>query len=140
MLIVSAGALALLILYNLTNINVSERFREIATIKVLGFYDREVLSYVYRENFILAGIGMVLGIFLGMLLHTYIITTVEVNAVMFGRDHQSPELCVFLRAHYSVCPAGELDDVFQAQENRYGGGAENCGIMPEAMRQRVYSS
>lgn len=84
-LIVSAGALALLILYNLTNINVSERFREIATIKVLGFYDREVLSYVYRENFILAGIGMVLGIFLGMLLHTYIITTVEVNAVMFGR-------------------------------------------------------
>ncbi len=84
-LIVSAGALAFLILYNLTNINVSERFREIATIKVLGFYDNEVLSYVYRENFILTGIGILLGLVLGTLLHAYIITTVEVDVVMFGR-------------------------------------------------------
>lgn len=85
-LILSAAALALLILYNLTNINVSERFREIATIKVLGFYDGEVLSYVYRENFLLTGIGILIGCFLGVALHAYLITTVEVSAVMFGRS------------------------------------------------------
>ena len=62
-LIVSAGLLAFLILYNLTNMNVSERYREIASLKVLGFYDGEVLTYVYRENFILTGIGIVLGVF-----------------------------------------------------------------------------
>lgn len=85
-LIISAGALAFLILYNLTNINVNERYREIATIKVLGFYDKEVLAYVYRENFILTAIGILVGCFLGVLLHSYIITTVEVEAVMFGRN------------------------------------------------------
>ena len=85
-LIISAGALAFLILYNLTNINVNERYREIATIKVLGFYDKEVLAYVYRENFILTAIGIVVGCFLGVILHSYIITTVEVEAVMFGRN------------------------------------------------------
>ncbi len=84
-LIVSAGLLAFLILYNLTNMNVSERYREIASLKVLGFYDGEVLTYVYRENFILTGIGIVLGCFLGILLHTFLIATTEVNAVMFGR-------------------------------------------------------
>ena len=83
--IVSAGLLAFLILYNLTNMNVSERYREIASLKVLGFYDGEVLTYVYRENFILTGIGIVLGCFLGILLHTFLIATTEVNAVMFGR-------------------------------------------------------
>lgn len=84
-LIVSAATLCLLILYNLTNINVSERYREIATIKVLGFYDNEVLSYVYRENFILTGIAILLGLVGGVFLHQYIIKTVEVAAVMFGR-------------------------------------------------------
>ncbi len=84
-LIISAAALAFLILYNLTNLNISERYREISTLKVLGFYDKEVLSYVYRENFILTFIGIILGCFLGTALHYYIITTVEVDAVMFGR-------------------------------------------------------
>lgn len=84
-LIVSAAALTFLILYNLTNLNVSERYREISTLKVLGFYDKEVLSYVYRENFILTFIGIVIGCFCGIALHYYIITTVEVDAVMFGR-------------------------------------------------------
>ena len=83
--IISAAALAFLILYNLTNLNISERYREISTLKVLGFYDKEVLSYVYRENFILTFIGIILGCFLGTALHYYIITTVEVDAVMFGR-------------------------------------------------------
>ena len=84
-LIVSAAALCFLVLYNLTNINVSERYREIATIKVLGFYDNEVLSYVYRENFILTGIGIILGCIGGTFLHSYVINTVQVYSVMFGR-------------------------------------------------------
>lgn len=85
-LIVSAGALAFVVLYNLTNINVTERRREIATIKVLGFYDREVSAYIYRETSILTIIGCVLGLFFGILMHGFVVQTVEVNNVMFGRD------------------------------------------------------
>lgn len=85
-LIVSAGALAFIVLYNLTNINVTERIREIATIKVLGFYDSEVSSYVYRENIILTIIGMLIGLVLGIFLHRFIVVTAEVDYVMFGRN------------------------------------------------------
>lgn len=85
-LIISAGALAFVVLYNLTNINVTERLREIATIKVLGFYDKEVSAYVYRENVILTLIGMILGLVLGIFLHKFIVVTAEVDYVMFGRD------------------------------------------------------
>lgn len=83
-LIISAGMLAFVVLYNLTNVNISERIREIATIKVLGFYDREVGEYVYRENIILTLIGGVFGLLLGMALHAYIMTTIELDGVMFG--------------------------------------------------------
>jgi putative ABC transport system permease protein len=83
-LIISAGMLAFVVLYNLTNVNISERIREIATIKVLGFYDREVGEYVYRENIILTLIGGVFGLLLGMALHVYIMTTIELDGVMFG--------------------------------------------------------
>jgi putative ABC transport system permease protein len=85
-LIVCAGALAFVVLYNLTNINVTERKREIATIKVLGFYDREVTAYIYRETSLLALIGCVLGLALGIYMHAFVIRTVEVDNVMFGRD------------------------------------------------------
>lgn len=85
-LIFSAGALAFVVLYNLTNINVMERLREIATIKVLGFYDNEVSAYVYRENLVLTLLGTILGLVLGILLHKFIIVTAEVDYVMFGRD------------------------------------------------------
>ena len=84
-LIISAGLLAFIVLYNLNNININERKRELATIKVLGFYDNEVAAYVYRENIFLSIIGIVVGVFLGIILHRYIITTVEVNMVMFAR-------------------------------------------------------
>lgn len=83
-LIISAGLLAFVVLYNLTNVNISERRREIATIKVLGFFDPEVGMYVYRENIFLTLIGGVFGLFLGRLLHIYIMLTVEMDAVMFG--------------------------------------------------------
>ena len=85
-LIVSAGMLAFVVLYNLNNINITERQRELATLKVLGFYDGEVASYVYRENILLTIIGSVVGMVLGNLLHRYIILTVEVEEAMFGRQ------------------------------------------------------
>lgn len=84
-LIVSAGMLAFVVLYNLNNINITERQRELATLKVLGFYDMEVSEYVFRENILLTIIGVAAGAFFGILLHKYVITTVEVDAVMFGR-------------------------------------------------------
>lgn len=85
-LIVSAGALAFVVLYNLTNVNISERLREIATIKVLGFYDNEVSAYVYRENLVLTAIGSLVGLILGTILHRFIMITVEFDAIMFGRN------------------------------------------------------
>lgn len=84
-LIISAGALAFVVLYNLTNVNISERLREIATLKVLGFNDKEVNDYVYMENIILTFIGSIAGIFLGKLLHLAIMVMVELDNVMFGR-------------------------------------------------------
>lgn len=85
-MIICAGALAFVVLYNLTNINIAERAREIATIKVLGFYNREVSEYIYRENIILTIIGSLVGLVLGIFLNSFIIKTVEVDIVMFGRD------------------------------------------------------
>lgn len=96
-LIVSAGMLAFVVLYNLNNINITERQRELATLKVLGFYDEEVASYVYRENILLTIIGSVVGMVLGNLLHRYIILTVEVEEAMFGRQiHWQSYLYSFL--------------------------------------------
>ena len=84
-IIFCAGLLAFVVLYNLTNINITEREKEIATIKVLGFFDREVDAYVYRESIALALIGTLVGLVLGIYLHMFVIYTVEVDAVMFGR-------------------------------------------------------
>ena len=85
-LIVSAGMLAFVVLYNLNNINITERQRELATLKVLGFFDIEVSQYVLRENIILTIAGILFGSGFGILLHHFIIVTVEVDAVMFGRN------------------------------------------------------
>ncbi|WP_088838727.1 FtsX-like permease family protein [Listeria sp. ILCC792] len=83
-LIVSAAILAFIVLYNLTNINVSERIRELSTIKVLGFYPKEVTLYVYRENIILSMMGILGGFVLGFFLHQYVITTAEIDNMMFS--------------------------------------------------------
>ncbi|MEG2499761.1 MAG: FtsX-like permease family protein [Oscillospiraceae bacterium] len=85
-LIASAAVLAFVVLYNLTNININERQKEIATIKVLGFFDREVSAYVYRESVMLSIIGTALGLVLGVFLHMFVIRTAEVDVVMFGRE------------------------------------------------------
>ena len=84
-LIISAGLLAFVVLYNLNNINITERRRELATIRLLGFYDMELAMYVYRENILLTGIGIVIGVLMGNLLHRFVIETVEVDLIMFGR-------------------------------------------------------
>ena len=85
-LIVSAAALAFIVLYNLTNINVEERLREIAALKVLGFTKREVYAYIFREIMLLALMGDVAGMLLGIWLERFVITTAEVDYVMFGRS------------------------------------------------------
>lgn len=84
-LIVSSAALAFVVLYNLTNVNIAERIREIATIKVLGFYNKEVYSYIFNENLILALVSSAIGIIVGKYLHQTIMLTVELEQVMFGR-------------------------------------------------------
>lgn len=87
-LVISAGLLAFIVLYNLNNISIIERRRELATLKVLGFYDGEVASYIYRENIWLTLIGMVLGMGIGFVLHKFIIRTCEVDMIMFGQAIQ----------------------------------------------------
>lgn len=84
-IIAAAAALAFVVLYNLTNINITERVRELATLKVLGFHDGEVTAYVYRENVFLTLFGIALGLVMGRYLHAWMVLTVEVDLVMFGR-------------------------------------------------------
>lgn len=81
--IAAAGVLAYIVLYNLTNINISERQRELATIKVLGFHNKEVSAYIYRENIILTIMGIALGMLLGVLVHKLLITYCAVDTVMY---------------------------------------------------------
>ena len=85
-LVVAAASLAFIVLYNLTNINITERVREIATLKVLGFTPREVNAYIYRETFLLAAIGCAVGLVLGVWMESFVVVTAEVNQVMFGRE------------------------------------------------------
>ena len=85
-LIVSAGLLAFVVQYNLSNINITERTREIATLKVLGFYDSEVSAYIYRESVILTILGTGLGLLLGTALTRFVVSTAEVDSIMFGRN------------------------------------------------------
>ena len=86
--------------YNLTNINITERTRELATLKVLGFYDREITAYVYRENVFLTLFGIALGLVLGRFLHAWMVVTVEVDLVMFGRT--APAYAYVLAAALTV--------------------------------------
>lgn len=83
LIILCAGCLAFIVLYNLTNINITERIREIATIKVLGFYAKETADYVFRENLILTGLGAVVGMALGKLLHWFIMYNINIDMISF---------------------------------------------------------
>ncbi len=84
LIIICAALLAFIVLYNLTNINISERIREIATIKVLGFTHREVTAYVFRENYVLTAVGGLLGLGLGVVLHRILMNAIEQEGIMFG--------------------------------------------------------
>ena len=99
-IILAAAALAFVVLYNLTNINITERMRELATLKVLGFFDREVTAYVYRENLFLTLFGIILGLVMGRFLHAWMVLTVEVELVMFGRS--APPYAYVLAAALTV--------------------------------------
>jgi putative ABC transport system permease protein len=85
-IIVAAAALAFVVLYNLTNINVTERIRELATLKVLGFTDAETTSYIYRENVVMTVFGIIFGLIAGKYLVIWLMSTVENEYMMFGRD------------------------------------------------------
>ncbi|MBQ8634236.1 MAG: FtsX-like permease family protein [Lachnospiraceae bacterium] len=89
-LIIAAGMLAFIVLYNLNNINIIERRRELATLKVLGFFDVEVANYVYRENILLTALGILAGVVMGFFLHRFVILTVEIDMMMFGREIEWP--------------------------------------------------
>ena len=84
-MVICAGALAFVVLYNLTNINIAERKREISTLKVLGFKNSETSAYIYRENIVLTIVGTIVGLVLGIILLRFVISTVEIDMVMFGR-------------------------------------------------------
>lgn len=109
-LIISAGALAFVVLYNLNNISITERKRELATLKVLGFYNKEVTAYVYRENIVLTILGSVFGMVLGWILHRFVIVTVEIESVMFGRniDVSSFVFAFLLTAAFSLLVNGAM--------------------------------
>ena len=85
-LVISAGLLSFIVLYNLSSININERMKEIATIKVLGFRKREVTAYIFRENLMLSVFGTVIGLVAGLGLHRMVILVAEVDVMMFGRS------------------------------------------------------
>ena len=124
-LIVSAGMLAFVVLYNLNNINITERQRELATLKVLGFFDGEVSQYVLRENIILTIAGILFGAGFGILLHRYIIVTVEVDAVMFGRNIRpiSFVYCAVITCIFSI-----IVNIFMHRKLRNLSNNNNSGI------------
>ena len=128
LIIVCAASLAFVVLYNLSNINIAERVKEIATIKVLGFYDPEVYAYVNRESVALTLIGTLLGLAGGIALHSFVITTVEVDAVMFGRQIYPPKLCLRHCPDPAVQHAGQPGHAAAAETHFDGREHESAGI------------
>ena len=92
--VICAAALAFIVLYNLTNINISERIREIATIKVLGFYRSETASYVFREIYMLSVMGSIVGMGMGKLLHMFVMAQVKVDGIYFPQEIAWPSYAI----------------------------------------------
>lgn len=115
-LIVSAGMLAFVVLYNLNSINITERQRELATLKVLGFYDVEVAEYVFRENILLTLIGAFVGVIFGKVLHLFVIQTVEVDAAMFDEAFIFRVISTAF-IYDRIFIIRKLGNVFQVKEN-----------------------
>ena len=128
LIIVCAGALAFIVIYNLTNINITERIREIATIKVLGFFPKETAAYVYCENIVLTAVGALAGLFAGVWLHRFVMANINVDMIAFDVRILPLKLCeqraldVCVHAHrgcYHVCEAGK---------DKHGGIVKECRI------------
>ena len=118
-----------MVLYNLINVNISERIREIATIKVLGFYDNEVEMYVYRENIVLSIIGSLVGLVLGVFLHRYIMNVIEMDDVIFPHK-------IFWYSYFYICchydhiwTYGKSGNEKEIKEDSDGRIFEVCGVM-----------
>ena len=103
-LIISAGGLAFLVLYNLNNISIEERRKELATLKVLGFYDGEISAYILRENIIITLMGIGVGVIVGRVMHAFVISTCEIDMVMFGSyvSNESMTYCVLITALFAI--------------------------------------
>ena len=128
-IILCAAALDFVVLMNLTNINITERLRELATLKVLGFYNREVSAYIYRENVILTIFGVLAGMVLGKFLHQWLILTVEIDMVMFDRVLDRLQLsCGPPCTDGGLLPGGEPHRPEEAAGPGHGGGAEERGV------------
>ncbi len=127
-MIVSAGLLAFVVLYNLTIINLSERSREIATIKVLGFFNREVSTYIYREVMLLTAIGALVGLGVGVGLHRAIMASIEQENVMFGNYLSGWSFLIAFGLTARLRPRGERLHVPQADRSADGRVAQVGGI------------
>ena len=128
-LIVSAGLLAFVVLYNLSNVNISERIRELATIKVLGFYDKEVYSYINRETTLLTIIGIILGLGGGYLLNFYIIGTCEIDMLRFVKviDPLSYLYAILITVAFTIIV--NIFTYFALKKNRYDWKFKKCRII-----------
>ena len=113
LIIMCAAALAFIVLYNLTNINITERIREIATIKVLGFYKKETSTYVFRENLILTAIGGIAGLLLGKVFHAFIMSCIKVEMVAFDvRVNPASFVLTFVFAWFvNLVMSGKIDKI-----------------------------
>ena len=144
-LVVAAALLAFVVLYNLTNINITERAREIATLKVLGFTPREVDAYIFRETMLLSVIGAVVGMLLGVVMEGFVITTAEVDQVMFGRDIHAVSFVIAFALTHAVLAYRGGGHAQEAAPHQHGGkpevkrvgrGARNA-LHPERGRIRL---
>lgn len=119
-----AAGLAFIVLYNLTNINITERIREIATIKVLGFHKKETAAYVFRENFLLTALGMIAGLFLGRFLHRFVMNEIQVDLMNFD---------IYIKP-LSYCYSAVLTMAFAWFVNKVMGGKLENISMTESLK------
>ena len=127
-LILAAAALAFVVMYNLTNINIGERIREIATLKVLGFTKLEMAEYVFRENILLSCLGILLGLVGGIFLHRFVMSTVEVEGMMFGRQIFPLSYAIAVGLTFLFTTVVNFVMLPSTEQDRYGGILKNRGI------------
>ena len=136
LIIVCAAALAAVVLYNLISVNLAERKKELATIKVLGFYDKEVYRYIFREIELLSLIGSGVGLLLGVPLHRFIILTVEMDQLMFIRTIAPPQLSAGSGIDDAVHLCGVLCHAAACAAYQHGGKHEGAGVSLQNLHKK----